>query len=276
MYNATKIFIIALLATLGAASCSSSDKRAEEAAQLISEAQVRISSGQYPEAFTLLDTLDKKYRDCLTERREGTLIRTRALLTLTQDSIAANDERRAALTREVDRLAPDFRQVTIPGTEGFRVYKSVYTGRETDVTGIQARIDENDYMFLAVSVKGKVLHITGLTVADSTSTGVASVPVEGSEIATLRQEQAAPVIGAMMSAQAPLTVKINGLKGSANVKLDAKQLAAIKATWQYALALQQHRAALINREKLERQLIKLRENLSNLEAAAAENTTGED
>lgn len=46
--------------------------------------------------------------------------------------------------------------------------------------------------------------------------------------------------------------------------LDAAALGAFAATWRYAIARQQLRLNLIGRERLERQLARLREQLVNL------------
>lgn len=267
MSSVIKPVILMLAAAVCAGSCSTGNSRADAASQLLEQAQQKVSAKDYPAAITLLDTLDKSYRDCLDQRRAGTRLRTRALLDLTVDSIAANDARRQQLQLQIAELEPRFKHVDIEGTDGFSVDKSIYTGNEMSRTGIQPRIDKDGYFFIVVNLSGRSIGVTGLKAG-----GVATQPVtwdrpvvEGSEIVNISNEYlqyfAEAVAG---SDKSPLTVEIVGRRGSVPVKLDARQLEAFRATWDYSHALTAQRAALISRERLERQLHNLRDVLANL------------
>ena len=81
--------ILFLISIIFLGSCSGNSERKEQAAQLVAKAQNLVDAHRYDSALVVLDTLNIKYRDCLDERREGTLVRLQALSSLTRDSLAA-------------------------------------------------------------------------------------------------------------------------------------------------------------------------------------------
>lgn len=90
-----------------------------------------------------------------------------------------------------------------------------------------------------------------------------SVVIEGSEIMSLSQESTRDFVDALCKASAPANVTLQGTHGKTAVKIDAKGLEAIRATREYADALQKNRSLNITAEKLERQLAKLNDNIAN-------------
>jgi len=263
MYNAIKTITIAAAAALLTA-CSGDSARTAAADSLLDEARAAAEAKQYPRTLELLDSLDHGYRDCLDIRRRGTRLRITALRDLTMDSIAANDVRLTALQAEVDSARGDFARVDVDGTDGYEVYAPAAKGWSIDRTGVQPRVDADGYFFIAVNLTGRTIGLDRLCAGDSCSLPSQSVAVEGSEIMNVGQEQAAPLMGALLTAHAPLKVTLAGQRGSATITLDDAALRAFAATWRYAAARQQLRLTLIGRERLERQLSRLREQLVNL------------
>ena len=262
MYNATKTILAATLACI-ACGCGNS-ARTDAASSLLDQAATAAASRQYPRTLELLDSLDRSYRDCLDIRRRGTRLRMEALRDLTLDSIAANDARLNALNAEVDALRPDFTRVAIEGTDGYEVYTPAAKTWDINRTGLQPRVDPEGYFFIAVNLTGRAIGLDRLCLGDSCTLPARSLAVEGSEIMNVGQEAAAPVIGALLQAQAPAKLTLAGARGKATVTLDAAALGAFATTWRYAQASQQLRRTLIGRERLERQLSRLREQLVNL------------
>ncbi len=262
MYNAIKTLTLAALVALTAA-CGDS-ARTTAATDLLDRAAAAASARQYPLTLQLLDSLDHSYRDCLDIRRRGTRLRVEALRDLTMDSIAANDARLGALQTEVDAARADFARVDIPGTDGYEVYSPAAKSWDINRTGVQPRVDADGYFFIAVNLAGRTIGLDRICAGDSCTLPSQSLAVEGSEIMNVGQEAAAPLVAALLSSQAPVKLTLRGTRGSAAVTLDATSLGAFAATWRYAIARQQLRLNLIGRERLERQLARLREQLVNL------------
>lgn len=264
MSNVIKTLLaIALMAATLLAACGDNSRRTQAQA-LLDQARGAAADRQYPRAIELLDTLDRAYRDCLDVRRAGTVLRTEALRDLTIDSIAANEARLQTLQTAVDRSASYFAHVDVAGTDGYMVYTPAAKSWQLDRTGLQARIDPEGYFFIVVNVAGRAIGLDRICLGDVCTVPAQSVAVEGSEIMNISQEQALPLVQALLSAQAPASITLRGTRGNIPLTLDAKALDALRATWQYAQARQQLRLNLIGRERLERQLARLRETLANL------------
>lgn len=268
MYNVIKYFLPLLVAAALMTGCSGTDSRTEQAQALLEQARASVARKDYAAAVTALDTLDKKYRDCTALRREGTILRTEALRDLTLDSISANDARLTELQRAVDAGASRFRRVDVAGTEGYYVLASEQKSWNLNKTGIQPRIEPDGYFYIAVNLNGRTIGLNALSAGGVRSGAGSSVAVEGSEVMNLRQEQAQPFVEALAGGGAPVKVTLCGTRGNLPLTLDRKAVDAIGETWSYALARQELRLKLIQRERLERQLARLRDALANLPAEA--------
>ncbi len=271
MFNVLKPPAIAgLLLTVAASSCSG-DKRAEEARGLLENARALVTAHDYPAAIAALDTLDKKYRDCLDVRREGTLVRLTALSDLSRDSLASAELQLSGVQTAVAELAPRFKKIEVDGTGGYYVDNAAYTGQEMNKTGIQARVDDEGYCFVVANVAGRRIGLNSISFGDVSTQPTQSVEVEGSEIMSLTQEAAAPLVEALaLCPDKTATVTLVGSKGKVSAKLDARQLDAFRASWDYARALQRQRRLLINLERLTRQLQRLDDQLANSTPATDE------
>ena len=214
-----------------------------------------------------LDTLDIKYRDCLEQRRAGTRLRVETLLALTVDSIEADESRRGALQASLDSLSSMFITVSLPGTNGYKVAKDLFSGHEMDATFVQPRIDENGYLCIVANVSGRKLKLNSILCGDAVASGT-SLSMEGSELMSIPQEGAAQLMDAVSNTPSgPVTLYLAGSGGKIPVKLTAKQAAAWRNTWRYVKLEQMMHLANIRREKYEYQLDKLRNQLDSLPEA---------
>ncbi len=266
MCNKHKILAVALIAAaFGMGSCSGDSSRSEIADSLIATARQQMDARDYQGVVSTLDSLDRSYRECVAQRRAGTRMRLEALQSIAYDSLAINEVDFVKTQATSDSLKSQFKFVGIAGTDGYYVDKSVYTGREMAATSVQPRVDDKGYFFIAVNLNGKKIGLNGLSYGSvSTRTGDQSLAVESSEIMTLSQENVADLVAALGSATAPAKLILNGSKGKAAVTLDGKQLQAFVRTWQYAMAVQQHKSAEARREHLQNQITHLQEKLSQL------------
>lgn len=263
MFNARKILPAAIAALALCASCSDNNGRIEEARRLLGNARELVAAHKYDSAIVVLDTLDKKYRDCLDVRREGTTVRLGALSDLTRDSLASAELQLKSTNAELEELAPRFKKIDLEGTEGYYVDKDIFTGTEMNRTCLQMRVDDEGYCFLIANAAGKPIGLNSLRMGDVATAPSQSVAMGGSEIMSLSQETASPLVEAMWNATPPVTVELVGTKGHTSVKLDSKQLAAFRNTWTYGRSLQRSRKLSITLEKLERQLAKLNDQLAS-------------
>lgn len=265
MYNVIKYSacVTAFAGIAMFASCSADNKRAEEANEIINQVEQFRATKDYASALQALDSLDTSYRDCLDARRQGTRLRLETLIVLTQDSIDADEARRQTLMPETDSLKSMMLRVSMPGTEGYWVAKSIHTGSETASNMIQPRVDEDGYFFIVAST---TRHIDLKSIECGTvSIPCSSIKVASSDMASVRQEDCSALAQAVMAAQGTsVKVVLNGTKGKITVTLNAKQIAAWRTTWQYSQALQLATTSDIRREKYERQLATLQDQLASL------------
>ena len=262
MYNAAKLFVLAaVIAALSA--CSSDNSRRNAAAALVDEARSLSEAHMYDSALVVLDTLNVRYRDCLDERREGTLVRLSALASLSRDSLAAAEIQLRAVTSVIDSLSPIFTKVDVAGTEGYYVEKSIYSGDEMGTSGIQVRVDDQGYCFVVANVEGRSIGLNSISFGEISTPPLQSVKVENSEIMSVTQEPATKLLDALAAGNDKTTVNLVGTKGKISVAVSAKQRRAIADTWEYARALQRQRLLNIRLEKLERQIARLSDQLAN-------------
>lgn len=267
MFNVHKLLAGTLLLTLvaGMSACSGKKARIQAANDLLTEAQRLVEANKHDSALMVLDTLDHKYRDCIEQRRQGTLVRIEALGSVARDSLAAMQLEYAATQEVITRLSPSFKEVKIEGTDGYWVNKNIYSGSEMNKNSMQVRVDEKGYLFMVVNVNRRI-GLNAVEYGDVVAKG-RSIDVEGSEIMSLHQEAVKQLVDALSQASTEgvksALVIFKGEKGSVKYTIDAKQLAAIAATAEYSTALQKHRQAAIILEKLERRLAKLSDQMTN-------------
>lgn len=266
MYNARKTLL--MLCTTALLAACSGPSRSDQAQALVEQARQLADTHSYDSAMMVLDTLDVKYRGCLEQRRQGTVVRLTALSALSRDSLAVAQLRLRTSQAVADSLAPQFKQIEVAGTDGYYVDKNVYSGTEMNRATLQGRVDDQGYFFIAVNYPGKG-GIYGLEAGGVGTARAASVAIEGAEIMSLTQEKTAALMQYLAEATAPVSITVLGDRKNGTIKLDARQLASLNTTYRYALALQQVRRQQIILEKLERQLARLNDELANRTPAPA-------
>lgn len=262
MCNAFKTIAVASLMAMTLYSCGNDKQRETDAQALVEQASALRERCDYGGAIALLDTLDTKYRDCRDQRREALRLRVETLMSMSADSLRSIEEQRPALVKSAESLAGDFVNVTMSGTEGYRVARAARTGNEMNVNTVQARIDENDYFYIIVNVT-RPIGLNAVTFGKAVATGT-SLKMNGSELMTLPQEACSAIAQAVAAAPAgsPVTFDVRGTRGSVKVKLNARQADAFRNTWAYANALQQIRLLNIRGEKYAQQIESLETRLA--------------
>lgn len=266
MCNAFKTIAVVSLMAMTLYSCGNDKQRETDAQALVEQASALRERGDYGGAIALLDTLDTKYRDCRDQRREALRLRVETLMSMSADSLKGIEEQRPALVKSAESLAGDFVNVTMPGTEGYRVARVARTGNEMNVNTVQARIDEKDYFFIMVNVT-RPIGLNAVTFGKAVAKGT-SLKMDGSELMTLSQEDCTALAEAVAAAPAgsPVTFDVCGTRGNVKVKLNARQADAFRNTWAYANALQQIRLLNIRGEKYAQQIDALQTRLAAMES----------
>lgn len=263
MFNVHKFITpVAVAAVVLLTGCSGNKARTEAADNLLRQASALVEKHDYDSAMTVLDTLDVKYRDCLDQRRQGTVVRLTALSALTRDSLASAEIQYRHNQELLESLAPEFKKIDVAGTDGYFVDKSSFTGGEMNSTGVQARVDDEGYLFIVANLYGKKIGLDALSAGGVTTAKGESVAIEGSEIMSLSQEKTAEFIDRLLSMTPPVKIEFIGTRGSVSATLNAAAIKSIAATREYARALQTNRRLAITLEKLERQLAKISDNLA--------------
>ena len=265
MYNVVK-YTACILACLFISSCTGNNQREQDARSLLNEAQYLAEGRDYIGAIAMLDSLDSAFRDCVDIRRQGTIIRVQALLSLTEDSIAADEQRRPALQHSLDSLSSQFITVSMQGTAGFRAYKPTFNGAELNRTCICPRIDERGYFYAVINLQGQHIGLNTISLNDIAVAGQ-SVAMKGSEMMSLPQEAISPIAQTIYNSSASsLTINLIGSKGKSSIRLSSRDIAAWKSTWHYAKLIQAMETANIRREKYENQYETLTSQLDQLTA----------
>lgn len=272
---ASKISIIALVAVASAACTTEAERRAEAADNLHTQAEAMVASGAYDEAIVLLDSLDSAYREQTATRRVSLATRAAAIEGRALQQIGPAEQRLAKAQMRADSLAALFVSVDGPrGLEGYSVARELAGQNVTASTGVQPRIGADGYLTLAAVVKGKSIGLNsasvttaGGTVAVEPAQAGRRVSSEGSELLMFRQEEVTPLLEALEQAgDGVAKMHLDGTGGSVEIKLTAELRAALVRSWQYAMARQALRSALIERERLERVLQTARDHRANAPA----------
>ena len=278
MFNAANKFLAATLAVAALSACTSeAERRAAAAEDLRSQAESMVAAGNYDSAMSLLDSIDSAYREQTEVRRNSLATRAAAIEGNTLQLIGPAEERLARAQLRTDSLSAMFIHVDGPrGLEGYNVAKELAGKDVTAATGIQPRLDSEGYLSIAAVVKGKNIGLNSLSVTTSRGTIQTEpqgsdrvVNSEGTELASFRQEEVADVLQALAEASATTAkMHLDGSKGSVEIKLTPDMRTALVRSWEYAMALQELRAAHIERERLERVLHTARDHRANAQLPA--------
>ncbi len=270
MWNAlNKIFGITVL-LCGIVSCSDGGQGA--ARQLLAQADSALTAENYHQTLELLDTLNVRHRDQTAIRREGLLLRARAIEGLARDSISIASEELVAASENLEALRPRFTH--IPGPEGVTGF-FVPNGTDTHIMGstsLQARVDEDGLFYVVVNISGRCPGIQCITMSDGSDSYSSSavteariIDVAGSQSASFSPEDVAGMGEWLSNHPSTSRIKITVRRGAdAVINLTPALRNEIVECYRFSEALQAQRRASIHREKYERMLSTARDQIANL------------
>lgn len=155
MWNVQPIKIVALaIVVTTVAACAGENKHqpVEPAMELYVKADSLCKVGKPIEAIALLDSLDRNYKADVQVLRQGMILRTEAVAKRNAIMTQTTDSLIASLGETLNKVKGSFRIIRDPNlVENYRVHRE-----EGELTGtaVQARIDENDDIYLATSLAG--------------------------------------------------------------------------------------------------------------------------
>lgn len=275
-----RTLLLAALILGATTSCTSeAERRAARAEALRLEAETLAASGDCEQSLALLDSLDRAYREQTDVRRRAMATRATAIERRSLQLIGPADSLLAASQLRVDSLGALFVHIDGPrGLEGHYVARELRTNDVTASTGIEPRVDAEGYLSIAAVVKGRRIGLNSLSITTPAGTqrvepvdGARSIESEGTELTSFRQEEVAHLLEALAAAEgSPVSMHLDGTRGSVELKLSPAMRTALLRTWQYAMACQRLRSARIERERLERTLQTARDHRANAPLPEAE------
>lgn len=274
MYNAFSTPLALAACALLLAACAKQDPDKLAADDLIGRIEIELQASRPISAMALMDSVDKLYPSQIEARRKVTAMRPKAIEMASIEQIAKADSIIAATQLQLAELEPRMKHIDGGDLDGYYVADGAGKGAFMNATGIQARVNDDNFTFYIVAqTRGKKIGInqialntaTGEMLSQQLPAGSARVvEIEGSELATFLAEEVAD-LGAWAADNAAdiKGAMIYGAKGSQRVALTPDQARAIAAAWQYSSAKMRHTNALMLREKLDRQLQVARDQIAN-------------
>lgn len=264
---------VLLLTSCGGAS----NKDADAANALLTQAEAQLNSNNFSDATMLLDSLKSAYPKDIEALRKAMHIRTLISEKTTLLDIQKNDSILTVNSQQKDALAGKFTFIKTPQmVEGYYVLKTAQKRPLIQRTGIEARIDEQGNMYLLSLLSGKAINHTQLSVSSSKD-GVAktdNVPYNGStnyrfknegvsnEMITFRATQC-DTLNQFVVANKDANLKLTFIgKSSYSIPLPTAEKNMIVDTYIYSKAVQESKKAeaqklfLDNKLKIAREQIK--------------------
>lgn len=273
MFNAVNKIIICAVAVVAASSCNQ-DNNGKEAEHLLDEIEQAVSCGDNQKAIMLMDSLDKTYPDQIEQRKRSLKHRPVIMEKIVIDRIREADSIIVSLQNEIDRIKGDFRHIDGGDLDGYYIWDKAYDPKFINSTGIEGRVSDDQYYFYIVAQStGKKIGLDQVVLnTDADSCHSRKIPdgngrmmiVEGAEMASFIPEEVYDLgEWAYNNADDIKSATLIGASGTIELPLKPLRGAAIGKAWYYSSLMQQHRSALINREKLERQLQIARDQIAN-------------
>lgn len=274
------IALFTAAAVLATASCGS-DKEHKAAAALSAKADSLMKAGNFEAAIELYDSLNHAYPKEIDLRKASDAKRARAIEGLAQSQAPLLDRAIDSLNSVIAGLYPDFnREQSSSALNAYAVHKSLAGQKTVGTAALQPRIniDGNDVSDTPWSIAVFAPSNIGLSSVNVTTASGQSFTLDAfsndGQVGSIVTSVAEP-LGKYLSEHPddPATAfTLNGKKGKAQGKLTPAFSTATAASYNYALAKQQLRSTLINREKIERRIVIAREQAAKA-AAPAESTT---
>ncbi len=276
--NKTIITASALAAALMLGACGKDDSEQKAAAALDAKIDSAINVQNYEEAIALIDSLNKAY-PLQVEIRRGTIAkRAEAMEGWSQKRIPELDCKIANCEEALASLEQKFKLVKPANSlAGYYVSKTD-TKDFASCACVQARvntgIDAQDTPWtLAVNAGRDIaLNKVVISLADGSNFAI-DVPVSDGTMASVAPERVNELGKYLSENPQTATATVSGGKGSVNIKLSAADCEAISAAWLFAAQNDSLRSALIERERLERQLQIARDQKANAPAASSAEAT---
>lgn len=274
------IALLTAAAVLATASCGS-DKEHKAAAALSAKADSLMKAGNFEAAIELYDSLNHAYPKEIDLRKASDAKRARAIEGLAQSQAPLLDRAIDSLNSVIAGLYPDFnREQSSSALNAYAVHKSLAGQKTVGTAALQPRIniDGNDVSdtpwSIAVFAPSNIwLSSVNVTTASGQSFTLDAFSNDG-QVGSIVTSVAEP-LGKYLSEHPddPATAfTLNGKKGKAQGKLTPAFSTATAASYNYALAKQQLRSTLINREKIERRIVIAREQAAKAAAPAVSTT----
>ena len=271
------IALLTAAAVLATASCGS-DKEHKAAAALSAKADSLMKAGNFEAAIELYDSLNHAYPKEIDLRKASDAKRARAIEGLAQSQAPLLDRAIDSLNSVIAGLYPDFnREQSSSALNAYAVHKSLAGQKTTGTAALQPRInvegnDVSDTPWsIAVFAPGNIgLNKLAVTTASGQNFTLDVFSNDG-QVGSIVASVAEP-LGKYLSQHPDDPAKafvLSGSKGKAEGKLSSAFSTATAESYNYAVAKNGLRSALINREKLERRLNIARRQAAN--GAPAEN-----
>ena len=274
------IALLTAAAVLATASCGS-DKEHKAAAALSAKADSLMKAGNFEAAIELYDSLNHAYPKEIDLRKASDAKRARAIEGLAQSQAPLLDRAIDSLNSVIAGLYPDFnREQSSSALNAYAVHKSLAGQKTVGTAALQPRIniDGNDVSDTPWSIAVFAPSNIGLSSVNVTTASGQSFTLDAfsndGQVGSIVTSVAEP-LGKYLSEHPddPATAfTLNGQKGKAQGKLTPAFSTATAASYNYALAKQQLRSTLINREKIERRIVIAREQAAKAAAPAVSTT----
>ena len=274
------IALLTAAAVLATASCGS-DKEHKAAAALSAKADSLMKAGNFEAAIELYDSLNHAYPKEIDLRKASDAKRARAIEGLAQSQAPLLDRVIDSLNSVIAGLYPDFnREQSSSALNAYAVHKSLAGQKTVGTAAMQPRIniDGNDVSDTPWSIAVFAPSNIGLSSVNVTTASGQSFTLDAfsndGQVGSIVTSVAEP-LGKYLSEHPddPATAfTLNGKKGKAQGKLTPAFSTATAASYNYALAKQQLRSTLINREKIERRIVIAREQAAKAAAPAVSTT----
>lgn len=274
------IALLTAAAVLATASCGS-DKEHKAAAALSAKADSLMKAGNFEAAIELYDSLNHAYPKEIDLRKASDAKRARAIEGLAQSQAPLLDRAIDSLNSVIAGLYPDFnREQSSSALNAYAVHKSLAGQKSVGTAALQPRIniDGNDVSDTPWSIAVFAPSNIGLSSVNVTTASGQSFTLDAfsndGQVGSIVTSVAEP-LGKYLSEHPddPATAfTLNGKKGKAQGKLTPAFSTATAASYNYALAKQQLRSTLINREKIERRIVIAREQAAKAAAPAVSTT----
>ena len=274
------IALFTAAAVLATASCGS-DKEHKAAAALSAKADSLMKAGNFEAAIELYDSLNHAYPKEIDLRKASDAKRARAIEGLAQSQAPLLYRAIDSLNSVIAGLYPDFnREQSSSALNAYAVHKSLAGQKTVGTAALQPRIniDGNDVSDTPWSIAVFAPSNIGLSSVNVTTASGQSFTLDAfsndGQVGSIVTSVAEP-LGKYLSEHPddPATAfTLNGKKGKAQGKLTPAFSTATAASYNYALAKQELRSTLINREKIERRIVIAREQAATAAAPAVSTT----